>query len=129
MKNGKLKWVCFITAVLYSVIMTVTPIFALQQYENLSDLSLQSKSAILIEPQTGTILYEQNSHEKLPPASVTKVMTLLLIYEAEEEGKFNWDDMVTVSEHAASMGGSQPKKKKDGRKTTACRLKNSTKNY
>ena len=86
MKNGKLKWVCFITAVLYSVIMTVTPIFALQQYENLSDLSLQSKSAILIEPQTGTILYEQTSHEKLPPASVTKVMTLLLIYEAEEEG-------------------------------------------
>ena len=124
MKNGKLKWVCFITAVLYSVIMTVTPIFALQQYENLSDLSLQSKSAILIEPQTGTILYEQNSHEKLPPASVTKVMTLLLIYEAEEEGKFNWDDMVTVSEHAASMGGSQvflePQEQQTARDMTKC---------
>ena len=87
-------------------------------------MSLQSKSAILIEPQTGTILYEQNSHEKLPPASVTKVMTLLLIYEAEEEGKFNWDDMVTVSEHAASMGGSQvflePQEQQTARDMTKC---------
>lgn len=78
-----------------------------ETYENLSDLGLQSKSAVLMEADTGTIIYEQNSHEKLPPASVTKVMTLLLIYDAVADGKIKWDDMVTVSEHAASMGGSQ----------------------
>lgn len=60
-----------------------------------------------MEEDTGTILYEQNSHEALPPASVTKVMTLLLIYEGERDGKFEWTDTVQVSEHAASMGGSQ----------------------
>lgn len=78
-----------------------------KQYENLTDLGLQSKSAILVDGATGTILYEQNSHTALPPASVTKVMTLLLIYEGERDGKFQWNDPVQVSEHAASMGGSQ----------------------
>ena len=78
-----------------------------KQYENLTDLRLTSKSALLMEEDTGTILYEQNSHEALPPASVTKVMTLLLIYEGERDGKFDWTDTVQVSEHAASMGGSQ----------------------
>ena len=70
-------------------------------------LELQSKSAILMDGETGTILYEKNSHEALPPASVTKVMTMLLIYEAEADGQFQWEDRVQVSEHAASMGGSQ----------------------
>jgi D-alanyl-D-alanine carboxypeptidase (penicillin-binding protein 5/6) len=60
-----------------------------------------------MEPVTGTILLEQNAHEKLPPASVTKIMTILLIFEALDQGKISWDDMVTCSEHAASMGGSQ----------------------
>ena len=60
-----------------------------------------------MEASTGDILYEQNSDEKLPPASITKIMTLLLIYEAERDGKIKWDDKVTVSQHAASMGGSQ----------------------
>lgn len=77
------------------------------QYDNITDLGLTSKSALLMEANTGTVIYEQNSHEKLPPASVTKVMTMLLVYEAEAAGKFKWEDMVTVSEHAASMGGSQ----------------------
>lgn len=70
-------------------------------------LSLQSKSAVLMEQETGKILYEKNSHEAMPPASVTKVMTLLLIYEGEEAGKFQWNDTVQISEHAAGMGGSQ----------------------
>lgn len=74
---------------------------------NITDLGLKSQSAILVEASTGEVLYESNSDEKLPPASITKVMTLLLIYEAEDKGKFNWSDKVTVSEHAASMGGSQ----------------------
>lgn len=77
------------------------------QHENIADLGLSSKSAILMEASTGDVLYEQNSDEQLPPASITKIMTLLLIYEAEDAGKIKWDDKVTVSEHAASMGGSQ----------------------
>lgn len=78
-----------------------------KQYENITDLGLQSKSAILVDAATGGILYEQNSHAVLPPASVTKVMTMLLIYEGERDGKFAWTDTVQISEHAASMGGSQ----------------------
>ena len=57
-----------------------------KQYENLTDLGLSSKSALLMEEDTGTILYEQNSHEALPPASVTKVMTLLLIMKENGMG-------------------------------------------
>jgi len=71
------------------------------------DLNLEAKAAVLIEPTTGQVLFEHNAHEPLPPASVTKVMTLLLIYDSVEAGKINWDDMVTVSAHAADMGGSQ----------------------
>lgn len=70
-------------------------------------LTLESKSAVLMDGATGTVLYEKNSHEAMPPASVTKVMTLLLIYEAEEAGQFKWEDSVQVSEYAAGMGGSQ----------------------
>lgn len=70
-------------------------------------LPLESKSAVLMDVGTGTVLYEKNSHEAMPPASVTKIMTLLLIYEAQENGQFGWEDSVQVSEYAASMGGSQ----------------------
>ena len=70
-------------------------------------LDIVSKSAILMDASTGKILYEKNSHEKLPPASVTKVMTMLLICEALESGKIKEDDDVQISETAASMGGSQ----------------------
>ena len=66
-----------------------------------------AKSALLMDAATGTILYEQNSHEKLAPASVTKVMTMLLIMEAIDEGRIAWEDMVTASEAAAAKGGSQ----------------------
>ena len=71
------------------------------------DLSLECKSAILMEATTGAILYEQNADEALPPASVTKVMTLLLVMEAIEEEKISLSDTVRTSAHAASMGGSQ----------------------
>ena len=70
-------------------------------------LDVSAKSSILIEATTGKVLYEKNSDEKLSPASVTKVMTLYLIYESIKEGKIKWEDVVTVSEYAASMGGSQ----------------------
>ena len=68
---------------------------------------VSAKSAILMDAATGTILYEQNSHEKLAPASVTKVMTMLLIMEAIDQGKIKWEDTVTASEAAAAKGGSQ----------------------
>ena len=65
------------------------------------------KSALLMDVQTGTVLYEKNAHEPLPPASVTKVMTLLLIMEAIDSGVIGWSDTVTASETAAAKGGSQ----------------------
>ena len=66
-----------------------------------------AKSAVLMDAATGTVLYEQNAHEALAPASVTKVMTMLLIMEAIDSGKLKWDDTVTASEAAAAKGGSQ----------------------
>lgn len=71
------------------------------------DLAPNAKSAILIDAHTGTVIYEKNQHEKLPPASITKVMTMLLIMEAIEEGTLTYKDKVGTSEFAASMGGSQ----------------------
>lgn len=70
-------------------------------------LDIKAKSAILMEVNTGTILYEQNADEKLPPASITKIMSLLLVMEAIRDGKMSVEDVVSASEHACSMGGSQ----------------------
>lgn len=70
-------------------------------------MELDSPSVVLMEGSTGTILFEKNKDEKLKPASVTKIMTLLLIFEAIDSGQIGLMDDVTVSEHAASMGGSQ----------------------
>lgn len=71
------------------------------------NMDLPVKSAILMDVATGTILYEQNAHEALAPASVTKVMTMLLIMEAIDGGQIGWQDQVTTSEAAAAKGGSQ----------------------
>lgn len=71
------------------------------------EIPLTSHAALLMEKETGTVLFAQNEHEALPPASVTKIMTALLVMEAIEEGSVSPDDVVTVSAHAASMGGSQ----------------------
>ncbi|MBE6903572.1 MAG: D-alanyl-D-alanine carboxypeptidase [Ruminococcaceae bacterium] len=71
------------------------------------ELTLTGKSAVLIEQSTKNILYENQKDEKLPPASVTKVMTMLLIMEAIDRGKITLEDKVVCSENAASMGGSQ----------------------
>ena len=70
-------------------------------------LEVQAKSALLMDVATGTILYEKNAHEPLPPASVTKVMTMLLIMEAIDSGAVSYSDTVTTSETAAAKGGSQ----------------------
>lgn len=70
-------------------------------------LAENSKSAILIDADTGTVIFEKKSHEKLPPASITKIMTMLLTMEAIDGGKLKLTDKVTASEYASSMGGSQ----------------------
>ena len=71
------------------------------------ELDVAGKSALLMDAATGQVLYEKNAHEALAPASVTKVMTMLLIMEAIDAGKIGWNDMVTASETAAAKGGSQ----------------------
>lgn len=70
-------------------------------------LDIKAKSVVLMEPNTGKVLYESNSDEKLPPASITKIMSLLLVMEAIDRGDISLETVVTASEHACSMGGSQ----------------------
>ncbi len=94
----KAVWLMVIAALL----MGVFPVRA-----QAVDLNVAGKSALLMDVATGTILYEHNAHEALAPASVTKVMTMLLIMEAIDSGKIHWDDTVTASEAAAAKGGSQ----------------------
>ena len=72
-----------------------------------NSLNLESGAAVLIEQNSGKVLYEKNMHEQLRPASVTKVMTILLIMEAIDSGKINYDTQIPCSENASSMGGSQ----------------------
>ena len=72
-----------------------------------ADIQVDAPSAVLMEAATGTVLFEKNAHERLAPASVTKIMTLLLVMEALETGRISWDDTVTASETAAAKGGSQ----------------------
>lgn len=76
------------------------------QGEN-SGIELKSPSAILMEASTGQVIYEKDADTSLHPASITKIMTLILIFDAIKDGKIGLDDEVTVSEYAASMGGSQ----------------------
>ncbi len=70
-------------------------------------IAVSSPSALLMEQETGTVIFEKNAHEKYAPASVTKIMTMLLVVEAIENGSLGLADMVTTSEHASSMGGTQ----------------------
>ncbi|MBE6830156.1 D-alanyl-D-alanine carboxypeptidase family protein [Clostridium sp. KNHs216] len=98
MKLKKLS-ACFLVVLM---LISVLPVKAAA----LSDTEVKAPSAVLMESQTGKILYEKNSHEKRPCASITKVMTLLLVMEALDSGKIKLTDMVSTSEHAASMGGS-----------------------
>lgn len=83
-------------------ILSLTTTFAEE-----NQIPINARGSVLIEPKTGQILNEQNKDEQYPLASVTKIMTLILIYDAENDGKIKWDDLVTTSSHAASMGGSQ----------------------
>ena len=78
-----------------------------EEKEKEDSLLSDGKSAILIESTTGKIIYEKNSHERYAPASMTKIMSMILIMEEIEKGKLKWDEVLTASEYASSMGGSQ----------------------
>ena len=95
-----MKRILVLGMVLITLVVLPFPISA-------AELQVAGKSAVLIDVATGTVLYESNSHEKLAPASVTKVMTMLLIMEAVDSGKIAMTDTVTASETAAAKGGSQ----------------------
>ena len=71
------------------------------------NVDISAPSALLMEASTGQVIYEKDADSKRPPASVTKIMTLLLIFDALKDGKIHLEDEVTTSEYAASMGGSQ----------------------
>lgn len=96
-----------LASLIMAILIAIMPMNLSFANEGNAPLSVSSKSAILMDVGSGQILYEKNAHDKLPPASVTKVMTMLLICEALDSGKITLDDSVQISENAASMGGSQ----------------------
>lgn len=97
----------FVSLIMMSLLMTAIFVPSTLAKENEVELAEKVKSAILIERDTGTVLYEKNSQEQLPPASMTKIMTMLLIMEAIDKGKLTMEEKIRTSEYAASMGGSQ----------------------
>ena len=86
-------------------------------------LEVSAPSALLMEKETGTVLFAKDEHAKLEPASITKVMTLLLTMEAIDAGQLHYDDVVTASAHACSMGGSQIWLKENEQMTVSDMLK------
>lgn len=108
MKKMLLRATAVFLVLVLTAITVILPVFAEESKgEQTEGLHLQAKSALLMEYETGKVLYEQNADERLPPASITKIMTLLLVMEALDEGKITLTETVTTSETAASMGGSQ----------------------
>ena len=114
------KWISLICACIISLIMLLTPL-AVRAQNNSTDETIQENSSqqpetadliqapsgILMEAQTGTVIYQKNQDIRRSPASITKIMTLILIFDALEKGNLKMDDVVTTSAHARSMGGSQ----------------------
>lgn len=96
------KTIAFVLIFALFSAMMFTGVFAADLGEEIN-----AKSAVLMDAKTGKVLFEHNADEALPPASVTKIMTLLLVFEALDSGKISLSDMVSTSERAASMGGSQ----------------------
>ncbi len=96
-----------VSLVLIALLLSLGVFVPLKSSAEEYPLKLDAKSAILMDVATGTVLFEQNADEALPPASVTKIMTLLLVMEAIDDGRISLGDTVTTSEKAAAMGGSQ----------------------
>ncbi|MCD7761432.1 MAG: D-alanyl-D-alanine carboxypeptidase [Clostridiales bacterium] len=97
-----------LTALLLAAVFTgLLPGARATEADAAAPVSISAKAGVLMERETGTVLYEENAHEVLEPASVTKVMTMLLVAEAVDSGSISLEDTVTVSAYAAGMGGSQ----------------------
>jgi len=96
-----------ITRIICSFIFLTMFFINIGTYSNAIEFDVNAKSAILMDAGTGRVLYEKNSHDKLPPASITKIMTMLLAMEALDNNQISLKDKVTISERASSMGGSQ----------------------
>lgn len=105
MKKYKKLWKNILAVLLFCTTLCFSTGFV--SYAEETKPQLQSESYVLMEASTGTILHEKDMHKVLPPASITKIMTLILIYEALENGTITKETIVTTTEHAASMGGSQ----------------------
>ena len=90
---------------IYGILLSLLVLFPFNV--SAMELATNASSVIVMEPTTGEIIYERNSHERRHPASMTKIMTMLLVMEAIEKDIIKWDDIVTVSSNASSMGGSQ----------------------
>lgn len=103
----KYKKICKSILAVLLFISTLCSTVNVKCYAEETKPQLQSDSYVLMEASTGTVLHEKDMHKVLPPASITKIMTLILIYEALEEGSITKDTIVTTTDHAASMGGSQ----------------------
>ncbi|MCL2854686.1 MAG: D-alanyl-D-alanine carboxypeptidase [Defluviitaleaceae bacterium] len=103
MRKGIIKIAAFVLAM-----VVLTPITAKAEERRAPlALTVDAPSAVIMEASSGEVIFEQNGSQRRSPASVTKVMTTLLVYEAVAQNRISWDDVVTTSEHAASMGGSQ----------------------
>ncbi len=89
-----------------AILLSISLLFGSMAVVSAEEELVSAPAAVLMEASTGKILYEKNAHEQRPCASITKVMTLLLVFEAIDSGRLHLDDIITTSEHAASMGGS-----------------------
>jgi D-alanyl-D-alanine carboxypeptidase (penicillin-binding protein 5/6) len=101
------KWFTSLICIQIVLLLTMPAAMAEEKKPKTVDLAPNAKSAALLDADTGTIIFEKNKDEKLPPASITKIMTMLLIMEAVDQGKIKMNEKVRTSEYAASMGGSQ----------------------
>ena len=107
------KWISLICVWVMSFTMFLTPLTVRAQNDSTDEAAqentdlIQAPSGILMEAQTGTVIYQKDQDTRRSPASITKIMTLILIFDALEKGSLKMDDTVTTSAYAKSMGGSQ----------------------
>ena len=104
--GGIMKFKSFVSILLICLMLFPNTLYGMAE-EDTSKPQLLSEAFVLMEASTGTIICEKNMEKVLPPASITKIMTLILIYEALDEGVITKETIVTASDYAASMGGSQ----------------------
>lgn len=105
------KWISFICVWIMALTVLLTPLTVRAQNDSTDETGntdlIQAPSGVLMEPETGTIIYEKDKDTRRSPASITKIMTLILIFDALEKGILKLEDTVTTSAYAKSMGGSQ----------------------